>query len=191
MTKSSKLLGALRAAALAGVLISPGLVRAADAVPAHYQELYFDAAREGRVDLLQGMVKDSMPIDAHNGQGYTALILAAYDGQLEAVNFLIGKGADPCAVDPKGNSALMGVAFKGEIAVAQALVPRCDVNATNHVGQTAVMMASLFGHKDMVRLLSEHGAKLGLKDASGNTAQGLAHQQGNAEMEALLAELQR
>ena len=191
MTKSSKLFGALRAVALAGVLISPGLARAADAIPAHYQELYFDAAREGRVDLLQGMIKDGMSIDARDGRGYTALILAAYDGHRDAVDFLIGKGADPCATDPKGNTALMGVAFKGETDVARTLVAHCDVNLTNKAGQTAVMMAALFGHQDIVRLLAERGARLDAKDASGNTAESLARQQGNAEMATLLAQLQQ
>jgi ankyrin repeat protein len=38
----------------------------------------------------------------------------------------------------------------------------------------------------MVRLLIAHGGNPTLKDASGNTAVGLARQQGNAEMVALL-----
>jgi ankyrin repeat protein len=48
------------------------------------------------------------------------------------------------------------------------------------------MMAALFGRIDVVRLLVAHGADPTLKDLSGNTAAGLARQQGNAEMAALI-----
>src|SRR5579871_5830235 len=111
--------------------------------PGHAQELYFDAARAGRVDLLQGLIKAGIDPDARDLHGYTALILAAYNGQLQAVDVLIAKGADPCATDPGGNSALMGVAFRGENKVVERLLAeRCDINATNNAGQTALMMAA-------------------------------------------------
>lgn len=175
---------------LAFAMLVPACVQAADALPDHYKELYFAAAREGRVDLLDGMIKDGVPVDLRDSHGYTALILAAYDEQPAAVDALLARRADPCAADLKGNTALMGVAFKGELAIAQKLVALCDVNTRNHEGQTAAMMAALFGHADIIRLLAQHGADLRAKDASGNTADGLARQQGNAEMVALLAELE-
>jgi len=49
------------------------------------------------------------------------------------------------------------------------------------------MMAALFGRADVVKLLMAHGADPRVKDAAGNAALGLAAQQGNAEMVALLA----
>ena len=51
---------------------------------------------------------------------------------------------------------------------------------------TALMMSALFGRTDVVRLLIAHGANAALKDNAGNTAVGLAQQQGNAEMVTLL-----
>jgi uncharacterized protein len=177
----------LAAGLVAAVLIP--LQAHADALPDHYKELYFAAAREGRVDLLDGMIKDGVPVDLRDDHGYTALILAAYDEQPAAVDLLLARHADACAADLKGNTALMGVAFKGELPIARKLVALCDVNARNHEGQSAAMMAALFGHADIVRLLAQHGADLGLKDASGNTAQSLARQQGNADMVAVLAGL--
>jgi ankyrin repeat protein len=180
---------ALGAVAIACALVSAGAARAAEPIPGHYKDLYFDAARAGRADLLGGLIKDGFPVDERDSHGYTALILAAYDGHLDTVQFLLVRGADPCAVDEKGDNALMGVAFKGETLIAEALVSRCDVNTTNKSGQTAAMMAVLFGHQDVVRLLAAHGAKLGMRDAFGNTAGSLAHQQGNVEMEALIAQL--
>ena len=83
--------------------------------PEHVKELYFDAARTGRVDLLDGLIKAGMNPNEHDPRGFTPLILAAYNGQAQAVDFLIAEGADPCATDPKGNNALMGVAFKNDV----------------------------------------------------------------------------
>jgi hypothetical protein len=71
--------------------------QAAPPTPEHTKELYFDAARAGRVDLLQGLIKAGMNPDERDPHGYTALILAAYNGQLQAVDLLIASGANPCA----------------------------------------------------------------------------------------------
>jgi ankyrin repeat protein len=172
-----------------GMLV-PALAQAADVIPDHYKKLYFEAAREGRTDLLGGMIKDGVPVDLRDEHGYTALIIAAYDDQPAAVDLLLEKHADPCATDLGGDNALMGVAFKGELDIAERLVGRCDVNHRNDQGQTAAMMAALFGHADMIRFLAHRGADLSLQDAAGDTAESLARQQGNAAMTTLLGELE-
>jgi ankyrin repeat protein len=48
------------------------------------------------------------------------------------------------------------------------------------------MMAALFGRTEVVKLLVAHGADPTLRDRSSNTAVGLAPQQGNAAMAALI-----
>jgi ankyrin repeat protein len=76
----------------------------------HIKDLFFDAARQGRDDLVSGLVDSGMKIDARDQRGYTALIIAAYNGQAKTVDLLIQEGTSPCATDLKGNSSLMGVA---------------------------------------------------------------------------------
>lgn len=155
----------------------------------HIKELFFDAARQGRDDLLDGLIQSGMKPDERDAKGYTALILAAYNGQAKTVDFLIQKGASPCTTDSKGNSSLMGVAFKGETKIAQRLIAaHCDVNARNDEGQTALMMAAMFGRADVVKLLLVNGANPELRDKAGNTAVGLAQQQANPQMIALLTQ---
>jgi ankyrin repeat protein len=155
----------------------------------HIKEIFFDAARRGREDLLDGLIRSGMKPDERDSHGYTALILAAYNGQAKTVDFLIQKGADPCATDAKGNSSLMGVAFKGETAIAQRLIAaHCDVNARNDAGQTALMTATLFGQTDVVKLLLVSGANPELQDKAGNTAVSLAQQQANPQMITLLSQ---
>jgi ankyrin repeat protein len=83
----------------------------------------------------------------------------------------------------------MGVAFKGESGIAQRLIDaRCDVNARNDAGQTALMMAAMFGRTDVVKMLLVNGANPELQDRVGNTAASLAQQQANPQMVTLLAQ---
>ena len=81
----------------------------------------------------------------------------------------------------------MGVAFKGMTAIAQRLIEGgADVNAANQSGQTALMMAALFGRGEIVSLLLAHGADPNVRDASGKTARDLVLDQGHAAMARLL-----
>jgi hypothetical protein len=151
----------------------------------HIKELFFDAARSGRNDLLDGLIRCGMKPDERDPNGYTPLILAAYNGKASTVDFLIQQ----CATDAKGNSSLMGVAFKGETTITQRLIAaHCDVNARDNAGQTALKMAAMFGQTDAVKLLLKNGANLTLQDQAGNTAMTLARQQANSQMVALLTQ---
>jgi len=74
----------------------------------------------------------------------------------------------------------MGVAFKGHQQVAKLLLEQtqCNINHQNYAGQTALMMASLFGREELIQLLLKHGAKPELTDRQGNTSVKLAQAQG-------------
>src|SRR5258708_13468699 len=64
------------------------------------KELFFDAARQGRDDLLNGLIQSGMKPDERDPHGYTALILAAYNGQAKTVDLLIQMEPNPCATYP-------------------------------------------------------------------------------------------
>lgn len=140
----------------------------------------FDAAREGDVPSIAEYVRQGGDLNVLNSRGYTPFILATYHGHNEAAAALIASGADPCAPDENGNNAYMGVAFKGYAQTAQWLLENttCDVNHINGAGQTALMMASLFGREEIVKLLIQHGADPEIVDYQGNTAESLAQGQG-------------
>ncbi|MCD2324075.1 ankyrin repeat domain-containing protein [Sphingomonas sp. IC-56] len=145
------------------------------------QELLFEAARAGRVDLIDPLVKTGADLNGYDKRGFTPLILAAYNGQAAAVDALIQRGADPCKPDAaQGNTAQMGVAFKGDDTLAARLLKeKCDVNARNKAGQTALMMAALFRREKQIELLLAAGADPTLTDAEGRSAATVAAGQGS------------
>ena len=158
------------------------------AVDAHrYDQEWFDAARAGRVDILGALHDAHYPLDAKTHAGYTALILAAYDEQPAALDYLLQAGADPCVGDRNGNTALMGALYKGELAIARRLLKtRCPIDQTNNAGETALAFAALFGRLEILPDLVARGADPDHIDARGHTSLVIAHQQGNAEAAAAL-----
>lgn len=146
----------------------------------------FQAARTGNIETIVRSADSGESLDVQDVTGYTPLILAAYNHQTEALQVLLDRGANPCLVDFKGQTALMSAAYKGFADEAQTLASRCDVNMTNQSGKTALMLAALFGHQEVAKLLLSRGANPEIADKQGNTAISLAKEQGNKAMVQLL-----
>lgn len=141
---------------------------------AQLRQYFFDAAREGRQDMLAEFIDARYDLDTRDDKGYTALILAAYHGHRAAVEQLLAAGADPCAQDKRGNTALMGAIFKGELSISRRLMQAdCAPDQRNNAGQTAAMYAALFQRKDVLDALAAKGADLEARDVQGNTAEKL------------------
>jgi len=153
-------------------------------------ELWFDAARMGRNDMVPALLAAGVDIGVTDAKGYTALVLASYNGQESTTALLLKHGAAvDGAHDAQGNTALMGVCFKGYLPIARMLIDAgADVNRRNGVGQTALMMATLFNQGAIIDLLLDNGADVGLTDAAGNTVRTLAIAQGNAVLAARFAD---
>lgn len=132
----------------------------------HYVKFHWKS-RQG----IRAVVAAHFPLGTKTPEGYTALILSAYDDHPETVKTLLSSGANACAVDRNRNTALMGALFKGGRDIARIMLDtRCDVDQTNNAGKTALSFAALFGRLDMLPVLIAHGANVNHVDARGGTA---------------------
>lgn len=152
-------------------------------VDAHrYDQEWFDAARVGRIDILRALHEAHYPLNSQTSAGYTAVILSAYDSQPEALDYLLRIGADPCAGDRNGNTALMGAIYKGNLPIARRLLAtRCPVDQVNNAGETALSFAALFGRTQLLPELVARGADPNHADGRGNTLLAVVLQQGNED----------
>ncbi|KAA3493848.1 ankyrin repeat domain-containing protein [Vibrio mimicus] len=96
------------------------------------------------------------PINQRNSESYTALMVAAYQGNAETVDLLLNSGANACLQDKRGNTALMGALLKREIQIARALYQaECADDIRNKAGLSVKEFAELYGQSETLRTLHQ------------------------------------
>ena len=114
-------------------------------------------------------------INAKNGYGYTALIDASKNGDLEKVKLLIENGANIEAKDNNGDTALILASYYRRLEIVKYLVEKgANINATNDNGWTSLMYASKYGELETIKYLLENGTDVNIKNKNGNAALDLA-----------------
>lgn len=106
--------------------------------------------------------------------GYTALMFAAQDGDLESAKLLLAAGADPKDAGPDGSSAVVIAAHTGQDAVAKLLLDAgADANAAGS-GYTALHVAAMRGDLTLINALLDHGADPNARQLKGSPTQRVA-----------------
>lgn len=129
-----------------------------------------NAARRGDVEMLRALLSVG-PIDPKLKTD--ALQSASSDGKMDAMQLLIGSGADPTAPD-----VLIGAAASGVPAIVQEILKyRPDVNGRGRDGTTAMIVCLQAYHnkekdvnlREIIRLLLDAGADPNIADNKGKT----------------------
>ncbi len=83
-------------------------------------------------------------MDAVDDLGKTALMKASSIGNIYVVNALLQASADTNLRDSEGNTALHRAARAGHASIVEHLLrEKANVHVVNHLGQCAVLLASL------------------------------------------------
>ena len=108
--------------------------------------------------LVEGSANPNLP----NKAGKTPVALAAESGQLEVLEFLVGKGGDIAHTDEIGGTPLLwAVALSKNPATAEYLVEQgASVNVVDKSGMTPLIWAAGIGQPESVALLVKNGADL-------------------------------
>lgn len=117
--------------------------------------------------------------------GTTALLRAAKAGDVDVIEALLAKGADPKLTTKFGMTPVMAAAGLGTkeedttgrrktqaeavASIKLFLDAGADVNAVDRQGDTALHGAAQKGDDQVVQFLADHGAKLDIKDKKGRT----------------------
>lgn len=131
------------------------------------------ALRENSMKVFDVLVQArNINLDAKSLLGDTALMIAAYKGNLAAVKVLIGKGAQ---INQPGWTALHYAASVGNNEIVQLLLDNAAyIDAESPNKTTPIMMAARAGFILTVKLLLDEGADATLKNTAGMTAIDLA-----------------
>ena len=147
------------------------------------------AAKTGnleRVKLLlleQGFDKEK----ADNRGNNTPLNLAACNGHIEVVRFLVEQGAHKETTDCYGMTPLNNAVRNGHLDVARYLLEQgANMEKTDNNGRTLLHSAAMYGYLDMARYLLEQGADRDRATDGGFTPLHLAALNGHLELAKLL-----
>jgi ankyrin repeat protein len=132
----------------------------------------FEAAEKGTVEDVRCFIKEKdANIDAKGKGGATPLILAASNGNIEVVKFLVSKGADVNVRDNvRDNTPLSDAAFSGNLTVVEFLVSKgANVNTKNDEGCTPLIRTLWSENLTVAEFLVSKGANVDAKDNKGWT----------------------
>jgi len=117
--------------------------------------LLHTAAGQGHVDIAGLLIDRGARLDISLGLG-TPLHDAAYKGKVEMIKYLIRRGAHVNALEARNYTPLYWAAGNGHIEAVRALL---ENGADANLGESAMKEAQREGHKAVVALLKQHGAK--------------------------------
>jgi len=153
-------------------------------------------SEENGVEAVRALLDRGANINAKDGAGWSALMMASLEGLPRVVEVLLSRGADPNAQSVKGETALIIAAgcfivrtradlvrergFGQDMRERQLNAPRAMVaalishganaNAATEEGRTALMNAVMHGWIDVVNALLRAGVSINAKDKQERTA---------------------
>lgn len=127
----------------------------------------FDFARQGDLRGLADMLANgshtaskpdvAFDINRPNSRGYSALMLAVYNGEKDFCEALLRFGADVNSTDFVGNTVLMASAFKGNIDIFTLLLKYgANIRLMNKSHMTVKDWALMFGRKKLLQFIDTH-----------------------------------
>ena len=165
------------------------------------------ASMNGRLDIVENLIKQGADVNIKNSNRETALILASRCGYLEIVKCLIENKADIDVQDELGATALIWASGGRYLEIVKYLIENgADVNIKNNKNETALIkviiscIKTFEENKDdmtkkhaalnrcfkIVKCLIENGADVNIKNNEGKTALDLAEENGYKEIVEIL-----
>lgn len=142
---------------------------------------------EGDLGEVKSLLESGVDPNFQDSNGWTALMWAAQDNNMDIVQALIDAGADPNVSDEYEETALRKAMNYNHLEMIQALVRTgADIDQQDSYGFTPLMIAVINGDIEAVQKLLELGADTSLEDAEMMNAYMYAKKGGYPEIAELL-----
>ena len=148
-----------RAVAFASTLLmSTAIVGSLPKFKERRQRYFAEAATDGNLHRMQLLNLAGVSVNSRDGSR-SPLFLAAGEGRLNAVRYLLAQGADVNALDNTGNTALSEATYYGHVPVIKELLVRgANINSLSAAG-TPLDIAVSRNNDAVADLLKHYGAK--------------------------------
>ena len=148
------------------------------------------AAHDGDMEKIKSLLKDNPDlVFSKDNLNAAPLHYAALNGHADAVQLLLGLGADVNAVAKNDYTALHFAAQQGYKDVAEVLLAnKAQIDPPNKNGMTPLALAAAFGRTGVAEVLLAHHANVNAKDGHASTPLHYAAIRGSKDIvEVLLA----
>ena len=142
----------------------------------------------GQLQIAELLAEYYGDVHSRNG-GWTPLMIAAKNGDLDIAQLLIKHNADIALKNHAGETALHAAACYGQMQLAELLIEHygdVHVNELRTDGWTPLMIAAKNADLDVAQLLINHDANIDLKNPDGETALHVAAFYGQEQLAELL-----
>ena len=123
--------------------------------------MLLDAVRAGKLMEVRSMLGKA-DLEARDGQGRSALLLATHANNVEIARALIDAGADVNARDAIKDTPYLYAGAEGRDEILKAILAtgRANLKDTNRYGGTALIPAADHGHPSTVSILIDAGVDI-------------------------------
>ncbi|XP_057367140.1 pre-mRNA splicing regulator USH1G-like [Daphnia carinata] len=116
------------------------------------------AARDGKLDILKEATRKDC--NTKDDDGMTPTLWAAFEGKLDALRLIVGRGGDPEKCDHYGNTALHFAAARGHMNCVTFLMNYgINLFAKDIDYHTATELAAMNDQQEILRYLDEQTAR--------------------------------
>ncbi|MFT7098856.1 MAG: ankyrin repeat protein [Rickettsiales bacterium] len=149
-----------------------------------YENPFIEACYNGDLTKAKEFLHQGFDINAKAESGSAALHIAAQNGYVEMVDFLIQKKADVNLTTDDGLTALHFAAIRGYLEIVSSLIEaKIDLDiAGRRYNRTALHYAADKNKIDVVRILIEAGANPDLLDILGFSPLKIASSKNNFDV---------
>lgn len=146
------------------------------------------AALAGDLEIVDLFIEHGADLNAVAKNGWSGLMIAAAKGYVDIAKALLEQNVDPNLVDVYLWTPLMRAVYEDRKEIVAVLVnhPAIDINHRGENDITALHLATVQGHADLIELLVNNGADKSAEDIEGRTPYRIAQQNNQSNLLLLL-----